>query len=199
MKENTTPLNRQLIIDTALNMIDTNCGTKNVTLREIAKVLGCAHTNLYNYFKSLDDLFWASLAEVLDRMIAFSGNGESISNPSKGDVIFILSRLIRFYIDHPGWFKLLWEESLESDPPEDISLKLIRPGDGFINIILKSNSSLTKDEASHIAELLHSCLQGEVSKWIHKRVKNGIGDENQEDAYNRIFQNMQYLYNKLIK
>ena len=49
-------ISKELIVETALALINEEGSSSKVNLREIARRLGCAHTNIYNYYPSLDEL-----------------------------------------------------------------------------------------------------------------------------------------------
>ena len=53
-------------VDTTLELIAEQGGSQGVNLREVARRIGCAHTNVYNYFDSYDDLLWSAFRRVLD-------------------------------------------------------------------------------------------------------------------------------------
>ena len=48
------------IVDHALALIAEKGTSRDVNLREISRRVGCAHTNIYNYFASLQDLLRAA-------------------------------------------------------------------------------------------------------------------------------------------
>ena len=54
-------------IDETLELIAEKGGSQEVNLREIARRIGCAHTNAYNYFVSFDELLWAAFRRGLKR------------------------------------------------------------------------------------------------------------------------------------
>ncbi len=61
MKKN---ISKEQIIDTTLELLKDKSDIRTINLREIARVLGCAHTNLYNYFPSFQDLLWEAHMEI---------------------------------------------------------------------------------------------------------------------------------------
>ena len=163
-------INKKIIIEITLALVEENGGIKNVTLRDIGKRAGCAHTNLYNYFTSIDEIFWEALGEVIIRMMDNAGSNICIEKGPEENFYLVLSNIIDFSLDHPGWYKLLWLETLSGDPPKRISNLLQKPGEGFTNgIIIASNNTLTQEKAILIGDILHSYLHGELCKWINHR------------------------------
>jgi len=49
LKNNKKHVSKEIILETTLSLIDKNEGINDVTLRDIAKKVWCAHTNLYNW------------------------------------------------------------------------------------------------------------------------------------------------------
>jgi len=163
-------INKKIIIEITLALVEENGGIKNVTLRDIAKRVGCAHTNLYNYFTSIDEIFWEALGEVILRMMDYASSDVSIKKNPEENFYLVLSNIIEFSLNHPGWYRLLWLETLSGDPPEQIWRLLQKPGEGFTNgIIIASNNTLTQEKAILIGDILHSYLHGELCKWINHR------------------------------
>jgi len=62
-------ITKEQIIETALDLLKDKSDIRSVNLREIARVLGCAHTNLYNYFPSFNDLLWEAHMEIENQFI----------------------------------------------------------------------------------------------------------------------------------
>ena len=67
------PISREQIIDSALELLRNRRDVQSLNLREIARALGCAHTNLYNYFSSYPQLLWEAHAVCMERMSAQIG------------------------------------------------------------------------------------------------------------------------------
>lgn len=196
MSVNKNHVNKEIIIEATLKLIDDNEGIKNVTLRDIAKKIGCAHTNLYNYYGSLDEIFWESLAQALVRMMDYSA--KDTSNDIKHDENFylVLSNLIDFSTKHRGWFKLIWLESIGGNPSPEVIKILNTPGRDFVELIIESsNNTLSEQKASMIGDILHNYLHGELCKWLNNRVSIN----NMEEAKIKILSNLKYLYKVLIR
>ncbi len=66
----TTTIGRQAFIDEVLRLLDEGVPIRDLNLRRVAKELGCAHTNAYNWFKSQQELLWFALGSALEHLIA---------------------------------------------------------------------------------------------------------------------------------
>lgn len=194
MKDNKNRVTKEMILENTLKLIDENDGIKDVTLRDIARKTGCAHTNLYNYFSSLDDIFWEALGKVLLMMMEYSAKGINDSTDPKEALDLLLSNLIDFSIDYPGWYKLIWSESIGGSPSAEVIEIMQAPGKEFIGLLMEaSNNEISEEKANFIGNVLHGYLHGEVSKWIYKRSFLS----SKEEAKRMIFSNIKELYKKL--
>lgn len=194
MQKNKNTINKEVILETALKLIDEKCGSKYVTLRDIAKELGCAHTNLYNYFDSLDEIFWEAIAKVLVKELEYLSDALNSKAKNEEKLNKCLECLVDFSMKYPGWFKLVWLDSINGQPSSEVNKIIMKPGEGFIELIMETSSSLSKDEAATVANILHSYLHGELCKWINGR--SFIGDE---EVRKEIITNLRSIYKSLTK
>lgn len=194
MQKNKNAINKEVILETALKLIDEKCGSKYVTLRDIAKELGCAHTNLYNYYDSLDEIFWEAIAKVLIKELDYLSDALNSEAKNEEKLNKCLACLVDFSMKYPGWFKLVWLDSINGQPSAEVNKILMKPGEGFIELIMETSSSLSKDEAATVANILHSYLHGELCKWINARsfISN-------EEIKKEIITNLKNIYKSLTK
>ena len=196
MQTNKNHVTKEIILETTLQLINEKEGIKDVTLRDIAKEIGCAHTNLYNYFNSLDDIFWETLAQIILKMINYADADLDTEADPEENLYLVLSNIIDFAMDHPGWYKLMWLESLGGDPSEEVKKILSKPGKEFANKLIKSsNNRLSEVEANTIGDILHSYLRGELCKWINHR--RFINSSNETKA--KILANLKTIYKLMIQ
>ena len=196
MKPNKNPVTKEIILENTLHLIHENGGIKDVTLRDIAKKTGCAHTNLYNYFDSLDDIFWEALGQVLLKMMDYSEKRIDTKTDSEETLYLILSNIIDFSMDYPGWYKLIWSETIGGNPSAEVVEILHTPGKEFNAVIMRaSNNKISEKKASFIGDILHGYLHGEVSKWIYNR----SFIEGKDETKTKIISNLKELYKVLSK
>lgn len=186
-------VSKEIILETTLSLIEKNEGIKDVTLRDIAKKVGCAHTNLYNYFSSLDEIFWESLGQVILMMMDYSSKGLNNEKDDEGRFFLILSNLIDFSMEHHGWYRFMWFESIGGNPSTEVTKILYKPGDGFSELIKEGNNNISSEKANLIGDILHSYLHGELCKWINNR--NFIS--RREETKTKILSNLKHLYKLL--
>lgn len=188
-------ITKDSIIETTLSIISENEGIKDVNLRGLAKKLGCAHTNLYNYYYNINEILWDALGQVMLRMIAYVDTNIDKDGKYTDAIEQKLMNIITFSINNRGWYRLIWLENIQGEPSPGVKDILQMPGRGFRESILKnSGNKLSETDAGRIAHMVTVYLHGELSRWINSR-----GNETDtEKVREAIYSNTKYLYNLLI-
>lgn len=115
MKKN---ISKEQVIDTVLELLRNNSDIDKLNFREIARTLGCAHTNLYNYFPSYNDLLWESHSAILNNFIIKIKNRMS-NEPTEYSLTAFFEAVVNMYMDNKGWFRLSWHEYIKGERPEN--------------------------------------------------------------------------------
>ncbi|WP_175413052.1 TetR/AcrR family transcriptional regulator [Clostridium sp. AWRP] len=195
MKANKSQITKEIILEKTLQLVDENEGIKNVTLRDIAKNVGCTHTNLYNYFGSLSEIFWEALGQVLIKMINYSRDNLTFKDDPEKDYYVILSNFIDFSLDHIGLYKLLRMESIDGEPPSEVMNIVTSARKEFDkNILEAARGKLSEERASFVSDVFFAYLHGEISLWINKRRLR----VSKEDTKAKILSNLKQLFQELV-
>lgn len=195
MQTNRKSISKELIINTTLSLIEDNGGIKDVNLRGIANKIGCNHTNLYNYFDNLDEIFWESLGQALLNMIDYVDSNININADNEDKLYSIILNIINFSMNHPGWYRLIWLDSLGGEPSLYVINILHKPTQSFNSAIMEaSDNRISQEKASFIGSIIHSYLHGEMCKLINNR--SFIQDKG--EVKNMIFSNIKHMYKLLI-
>ena len=196
MQINKKDVNKELIIETVLRLIEENGGIKDVNLRGIAKEIGCAHTNLYNYFNSFDEIIWEALGYILIKMVDYVGLNIASAANDEERLYLALEAILEFSFKHPGWYRVVWFESIRGEPSHQAAQILHKPTEGLNYLLIKaSGGMLTEEKASRAANILHSYLHGEACKWISERGPvSSI-----EETIPKVLSNLKLLYKLLMK
>jgi AcrR family transcriptional regulator len=189
-------VSKELIIATTLRLIEENGGIKDVNLRGIAKEIGCAHTNLYNYYNSFDEIIWEALGHILLKMIDYVDVRIASAANDEERFYSALEAILDFSLQHPGWYRLVWFELIGGEPSQQTAQILISPTEGLNNMVIKaSGGMLTEEKANRVANILHSYLHGEICKWISDRgPASSI-----EEISTKVLSTLKQLYKLLIK
>lgn len=174
-------ITRELIVETALALINEEGSSTRVNLREIARRLGCAHTNIYNYYPSLDELLWDAHAAALRRMAEAVTSAPVKGGPEKSLHAFY-SAYAGFYLSNRGLFSLLWQDSLSGERPERHRADAEEMVRLLVDHLGAAYQGAIEWKALHdVLHRVHCYLHGEVSIFIHGR--GLIRDEAKFRAY----------------
>ncbi len=167
-------ITREQITETALTLLKDKSNIRDVNLRQIARVLGCAHTNLYNYFPSYNDLLWEAHMEIENRFIhKVSLELECLQEDKQKLKQFFFS-MVEFYLDNRGWFRLAWLDYIDDDRPEKDKITT----DSVVNTMVEMLEKIwfsTHENAPDrkrifcILHDVHCYIIGEVSNYINDR------------------------------
>ena len=153
---------RDVFIGAVLEMLDEGVGLRDLNLRRVAKRAGCSHTNAYNYFVSYDELLWWSLRGALERMV-------TLAEPASEDLIDVY---VRYALDHPAWYRLVWLDPLTEPPPAEVAEYLAVPARVFATWV--ATNLWRGDQGGGALDLatrvLHGYLHGELAAITTGRV-----------------------------
>ena len=171
MKKNIT---KEQIIDTVLELLKDNNNVERLNFREIARTLGCAHTNLYNYFPSYKDLLWESHSAILLRFINTLHEKLDVNLPPKNQLTVFFEIIINMYMDNQGWFRLSWHEYIKGNRPEK-DINMARTANDILNnYAMQICNNLFEDcpDKNTVKQVLHNThcyIIGEISNYLLDR------------------------------
>lgn len=168
MKKN--HLSREQIIETTLNLINQEQGLHNVNLREIARNLGCAHTNIYNYFQDFNELLWHAVDAAATQFVYYiTQNLDSF--PDEGSKLeHYFYNYIDFYLNNRGWFKLIWFEQVGGGRPKEsieLSYHIVDQLTETLRAICCHR--ITAQQAHYLLHTVHCYIHGEISIFLAGR------------------------------
>ena len=139
-------------------------GPSSVSFRSVARSLGCAHTNLYNHFPDLESLLWACGDSVLSLMPEAVAIAPRAGGSPRSRLERFFGKALAFYLDHPGWFQLLWSHPFGGPRPQsnrdvgDASIQRV------VEIFSHELEHGTDPEPAHaILHVVHAYLHGELA------------------------------------
>ncbi len=108
-----TPLRRQILIVSRKMLLEE--GFDRISMRKIARSVGCSATSIYIYFKNKDDLLHALIEEGFD-MLFDSITGIPVMQPGTGvdagpeEKLEALCReFVRFGMDNPEYYEIMFQ------------------------------------------------------------------------------------------
>ncbi len=188
--KNITP---ELLLRLTLEMIDEHHSSKGVNLREIAKRAGCAHTNIYNYFKNLEELIWYALAHSYKFLAQYIMKKIGTEYNASQFFAKLIESQIDFALEHPGLYRFMWLEPAPGTPPKSVMKYWNKFIDDFVLMIFAlSDKKLNHEKCEIIAEIIMGYIHGEISDMIQLPKKKNTKEKE------RITKNAQILLEALI-
>ena len=181
-------------VETTLDLIAERGGSEKVNLREVSRRMGCAHTNLYNYYPSYQDLLW----EAFRRSVQHYGVAlTSGLDPDLGPASYleaVITNLARYPEDHPGRYRLIASDPMPiSEIPEDILATVSAMKQWLADTVSAvSGEDLDPEDATRIADIVLAYIDGETLNLINERT---IPDE---DVHGRITENALRMHRLLV-
>jgi len=171
MRKNIT---KEQIIETALELMANKNDLHGLNLREIARELGCAHTNLYNYFASYNDLLWETRAALQEIFTSKLKDNLSGADTTELRLTCLFETFIDMYIDNKGWFRLAWHQHISSERPERDVEATATMNDILNKYALEICKEFSGDHADEeqVRQVLHNTrcyIAGEISNYLSGR------------------------------
>lgn len=167
-------ITKEQIISTALDLMRDKNELRTVNMREIARTLGCAHTNIYNYFPSYTDLLWETHTAILE--VFMNTLEEKLFSVTTAEIKlrYFFDTFVQMYLDNQGWFRLLWLEYIGVDRPTSNIETTTKVHLALNHIIVNIWSELNRfvpDDAivNRVVHNTHCYIIGEVSNYISGR------------------------------
>ncbi len=186
-------LTAERFVEMMLDLIAAEGGSLRVNLRQISRRLGCAHTNVYNYFASYEDLRWAAFRRTLGIYGDYLVRDLNDSLESSEYLRRLISSLATFPQDHPGLYRFVASDPIDIDRvPGDI-LETVSGMKTWLSDVFRIAAGLAigSDQAEKASNIVLAYIDGETLNLINGRVVPG------EDLPDRIVQNALQLFEVL--
>lgn len=171
MKKNIT---KAQIVDTTLEFMRDKNDLRVLNLREIARLMGCAHTNLYNYFGSYTDLLWEAHAALGEKFISMLGARLLEVDTAEQKLRLFFAAFVEIYMKNRGWFRLAWLEYIGAQRPEKDRVATettVAALHRMIVDIWQTEYCVTPEEekVNQALHTVHCYIIGEISNYIAGR------------------------------
>jgi AcrR family transcriptional regulator len=155
-------------------MIDRGSRFGELNMRKLARTVGCAHTNIYNYFRSWEELQWAALANALDELVEQlpESSADDVARPEASESPVAI--YINYGLSYPHRYRFTWLDPITGSPPPDVEAVLAKPGRAFLRWL---EASLNRDapellpHAQSVGGYLHGYMHGELAFRAAGRVR----------------------------
>ena len=166
------PSTRDRFIQTALEAIADEGGSLDVNLRQIARRMGCAHTNVYNYFDSFGDLLWAAFRRGLQTYAERLIRGLDVSLDAREYLRRVIANLAAFPQEQPGLYRFIGSDPLVIDEvPEDVMVQVTQMKRWLAMACeAAAGPGVDPDGAREAADIMLAYIDGETLNIINGRV-----------------------------
>lgn len=167
-------ITQEEIIKTALDLMRDKNEPRTVNMREVARTLGCAHTNIYNYFTSYSELLWETHTALLEVFITTLQENLSMARTPEIKMAYYFDTFVQIYFKNKGWFRLAWLEYIGEDRPQsnkDTKKRVYQALNNIISGIWEEIMGVTPDSKTvdQVVHTTHCYIIGEVSNYISGR------------------------------
>lgn len=178
-------------IKETLALITEKGGSHNVNLRDISKKVGCAHTNVYNYFDGFEGLLAAALQKVLIMYSQIITKGLSADMSGHDYFNKLFSNYISLAFDNPGLYRFLSADTFDYQLINEEHFSTVAKLKNFFYeaIYQLAKEKLNRNESNRITDILMTYADGEVLNFINERFLPG------ENIKGRIMDNLNLMFN----
>jgi AcrR family transcriptional regulator len=180
-------------VEMTLALIAENGGSQDVNLREISRRVGCAHTNLYNYYPTYQDLLWEAFRRVLVEYGECVVDGLDDSLGPDEYLHRLITNLACYPEQHPGLYRFIASDPINIEElPGDILGAVAQMKVWLTKTFAAVSGAATVEESRIASDIVLAYIDGETLNLINGRVVPG------EDVRGRIVVNALRLFQLLI-
>jgi len=183
----------QRLVEATLELIAEGGGSLGVNLRGISRRVGCAHTNVYNYFDSFQSLLWAAFRRALRIYGEHLTRGLDTTMPAGVYLETVVSNLASFPRENPGLYRFIGSDPIEPGTlPGDVMDTVVAMKRWFSLVVAAAaGPSVDPTSAGSAADIVLAYIDGETLNLINGR---SIPDE---DLGSRVVTNALRLFDLL--
>ncbi len=179
-------------VQATLELIEEQGGSQNVNLREVARRVGIAHTNVYHYFDGFPGLMWEAMRQAV---VIYGQELEEGLHDEMAPLDYfrcVVTNLIRFPQERTGIYRFISSDQVgDGDFPSDVVEAAAVLKQWLSDVIQACAPGSTPDDAVDACNIILSYLDGESLNLINGRVLPG------EDLPGRMLDNSIRLFTLL--
>jgi len=182
------------LIEATIDLIAEEGGSQSVNLRQVSRRVGCAHTNVYNYFDSYRGLQWAAFRRALRVYADYVVDGLDASMPARAYLERAVANLASFPQQNPGLMRFIGSDPLDPEAiPADIIEAVTAMKRWFTSAVAAAaGPGVREPDARETADIVLAYIDGETLNLINGRT---IPDE---DLAGRVVANAMRLFTLLV-
>lgn len=160
------PIHLESLTALTLDLIERRRGIRGLSLREIARLAGCSHVNLYHHVGNLDQLIWHCYRVALERYRDWcrahaGGQRGAQALPAYAWAVLDFAR------EHEGLYRLLWVDDLGGTPPSWVGETIGRVSAEYVEFVRDATGAA---EARQVADIFGAWLAGRLQLLLSGRL-----------------------------
>jgi AcrR family transcriptional regulator len=176
---------RRTILDRTRHLLVEE-GYNNLSMRKIARAVGCSATSIYLHFENKDALFHALIDEGMERLNEALRSADDPQADALGRLEALCRRYVAFGLDHPEYYEVMFmlhPERMARYPPEKYR-RARRNFELFAEALAQGTRTgyFDVDDPAVGASVLWTSLHGAVALLIARRVDVRIDQPEYVDA-----------------
>ncbi|MDJ0768211.1 MAG: TetR/AcrR family transcriptional regulator [Ilumatobacter sp.] len=179
-------------VDVTLELIEEQGGSQNLSLREVARRVGCAPTNVYNYFDGLPGLLWEALRRAVIHYAHAVANGLDDDAPPLDFLRHVVANLITYAREHPGLYRFIsWDPINDGTYSDEVIQTVVALNEWFVDVIVACAPETDRDVAQNAFYVIDAYISGESANLVTNRALPGA------DIATRMLDNALRLFTSL--
>ena len=182
-------------VEATLELIAEQGGSVGVNLRAVSRRVGCAHTNVYNYFGSYGELRWAAFRRALHVYGDHLTRGLDVAMPAEAYLRQTVQNLAAFPRANPGLYRFIGSDPIDIEAiPADIMEMVSAMKRWFAAVVgAAAGPRVAPDQVRQVADIVLAYVDGEALNLINGRA---LADE---DLGGRVVSNALHVFELLAR
>lgn len=176
-------------VEVTLEMIEEQGGSQHVNLREVARRVGCAHTNVYNYFDGVPGLLWEAMRRAVVVWAHSLANGLHDDLAPLDYFRKMIANYVAFPQEHAGLYRFVVLDPVNDGKyPDEIIQTVTALKDWLTDVIVACAPGTSRQDAEDACFIIDGYLTGESASLMTGRVLPG------DDLAGRMIENAERLF-----
>ncbi len=182
----------ELFVEATLELIEEQRGSQNVSLREVARRVGCAPTNVYNYFDGFPGLLWEALRRAVVAYAQALAEGLDDDMAPLDYFRQVIANYVSYSQEHPGLYRFISLDPInEGEYPEEVLGTVEALVAWLVDVIMACAPGTSRADAENACFVIDAYISGESASLITDRAFPGT------DIAQRMFDNAVRLFTLL--
>ena len=160
----------ELFVKATLELIEEQGGSQNVSLREVARRVGCAPTNVYNYFDGFPGLLWEALRRAVVAYAQTLGEGLHDDMAPLDYFRHVIANYVTYPQQHPGLYRFISLDPVnDGEYPDEVVDTVEALVAWLVDVIMACAPGTSRADAENACFVIDAYISGESASLITGR------------------------------